>query len=175
MFVNLRHAQTNVKPSFACGALDSICVPCKSTDMRVRLEDIRKTRGLRLEDIADKVGVQISTIHRWEKQSMSIPSERLDAIAAAYQCRIGDIFDDGRPMPAAAPSGEELESMVEIALRHLSTELPYPRALAASLQEQFQLYSGGRASDFETALEPALPPTEVARSPSPTRKSGQAG
>jgi transcriptional regulator with XRE-family HTH domain len=174
MFGNLRHAQTNVKPSFASHALDSFCVPCKLTDMRVRLEDIRDRRGLRLEDIAEKVGVAISTIQRWEKQSMSIPSERLDAIAAAYQCRIADIFDDGRPTRAAAPSGEELESMVEIALRHLSTDLPYPRALAASLQEQLLLHSGGRASGSGISLEPESPPAKAAQSRFPTKKSARA-
>jgi transcriptional regulator with XRE-family HTH domain len=68
-------------------------------NMKVMLKTIRGDRNL--EDIAAKLDVAVSTIQRWERQTMSIPSFRLPAIAEAYGCRISDIFADdgsaGRP------------------------------------------------------------------------------
>jgi len=66
------------------------------------LAQIRGER--RLEDIADQLEVSISTVQRWEKASMSIPSLRLPDIAKAYGCSIHDIFaedDGGEPGDAA--------------------------------------------------------------------------
>ena len=60
--------------------------------MKVRLQDIRGDRNL--EDIAAELGVAISTVQRWEKHTMSIPSLRLPEIARAYGCSVSDIFAD---------------------------------------------------------------------------------
>jgi transcriptional regulator with XRE-family HTH domain len=58
--------------------------------MKVMLKELRGDRNL--EDVAAKLDVAVSTIQRWERQTMSIPSFRLPAIAEAYGCKISDIF-----------------------------------------------------------------------------------
>jgi transcriptional regulator with XRE-family HTH domain len=70
--------------------------------MRVKLAEIRGKR--RLEDIAEELGVAISTVQRWEAQTISIPSERLPAIAAAYRCKIVDIFEEGAESAPRMPA-----------------------------------------------------------------------
>lgn len=92
MTIDLRYTQTQVNPLFASHALHSVCAPCKTKNMHVRLEEIRGIRTL--EEMAAAIGVEISTIQRWEKHSMSIPSKRLPEIAKAYGCSVADIFSD---------------------------------------------------------------------------------
>lgn len=94
MLISLRHTQTEIKPLFASDALEPFCAPCKPEDMPIMLEQIRESRGLRLEDLAEKLGVAISTIQRWEKATMNIPSVRLPAIADAYGISIAQIFGE---------------------------------------------------------------------------------
>lgn len=76
------------------------------------LEDMRERRGLRLEDLAASIGVATSTIQRWEKRSISIPSERLPAIADAYGCRIADIFDEGEGGPLPSPRSPKETTLI---------------------------------------------------------------
>lgn len=73
--------------------------------MRIRLEEIRGDRNL--EDLALEIGVAGSTVQRWEKGAMAIPSFRLPAIARAYGCSIHDIFEDDEP----ANPGAEIVSI----------------------------------------------------------------
>jgi transcriptional regulator with XRE-family HTH domain len=60
----------------------------------VRLRVFRERLGLSLEKMAERTSVSVSQLSRWEAGKSNIPSERLPALAAAYECRIGDIFDD---------------------------------------------------------------------------------
>jgi transcriptional regulator with XRE-family HTH domain len=62
--------------------------------MRIMLETIRNRSGARLEDIAERLSVSISTVQRWEKGTMNIPSGRFGEIAIAYGCRVADIVVD---------------------------------------------------------------------------------
>lgn len=73
--------------------------------MQVRLAEIRAAQGRTLEDIAGDLGMAISTVQRYEKQKVSIPSEQLPAVARAYRCRINDIFaqEDADGLPAPLP------------------------------------------------------------------------
>lgn len=100
MACNLRHTQTKVNQHFASGALPVVCVRGKIGGMRVRLEEIRGDR--RLEDLADELEVSISTVQRWEKGSMAIPSLRLPEIARAYGCAVTDIFAEDHEVPKSA-------------------------------------------------------------------------
>lgn len=62
--------------------------------MRIRLKEFRERLALTLEQMAGRSGFSVSHLSRWESGSNNIPSERLPALAEAYRCRIGDIFDD---------------------------------------------------------------------------------
>jgi transcriptional regulator with XRE-family HTH domain len=100
-FVHLRHTQTEIKSPFASAALENGSVSRENQPMKVRLAEIREAASLRLEDVAARLDVAISTVQRYERQTMSIPSERLPAVARAYGCRINDIFDDEDEPPTA--------------------------------------------------------------------------
>jgi transcriptional regulator with XRE-family HTH domain len=69
--------------------------------MRIRLRQIREHAGIRQEAMAERAGVSVSQISRWEAGSSNIPSDRLPTLASAYGCRISDIFEeeDGRFVP----------------------------------------------------------------------------
>lgn len=62
--------------------------------MRIRLREFREAKGWSQEDIADRAGVSVSQISRWEAGNSNIPSERLPLLAEAYECRIADIFEE---------------------------------------------------------------------------------
>jgi transcriptional regulator with XRE-family HTH domain len=58
------------------------------------LQAIRKRAGLTQGDIADRLGVSVPQISRWERGGDNIPSSRLSALAEAYGTSIGEIFGD---------------------------------------------------------------------------------
>ena len=89
-----------VNADFAFSALRPICAVGKMQPMRVRLAEIRGER--RLEDIADALDVAISTVQRWEKGTMAIPSLRLPEIAKVYGCAVTDIFAEDEQVPRSA-------------------------------------------------------------------------
>jgi transcriptional regulator with XRE-family HTH domain len=62
--------------------------------MRIRLKEFRKRLGISLEAMAERTPFSESQLSRWEAGASNIPSERLPVLAQAYECRIGDIFDD---------------------------------------------------------------------------------
>lgn len=62
--------------------------------MKLRLKEIRRLRGLSLEEAASGAGVSNSTFQRWENGTTSIPSDRLADISRVLDCRISDLFDD---------------------------------------------------------------------------------
>jgi SOS-response transcriptional repressor LexA len=66
--------------------------------MALQLRAIRERQKLNLEDIAERLGVAVSTISRWEKGKNNFPTIRLQEIAAAYQTSVAEIFG-GTPVP----------------------------------------------------------------------------
>ena len=57
------------------------------------LKAARKRIGLTQPEIAERLGVSVPQISRWESGENNIPSYRLPAISAAYQASIGELFD----------------------------------------------------------------------------------
>jgi transcriptional regulator with XRE-family HTH domain len=100
-----------------------------------RLEEIRKARGLKQPDIAEAMGVSVPQVSRWENSVDAIPSTRLASMAAAYQCTVGEIFEES-PTPLTEP-------VARLAVRHvaqafgvsLQTEDPRIESLALDLKE----------------------------------------
>lgn len=59
------------------------------------LKAARKRIGLKQPAIAERLGVSVPQVSRWENGHDSIPSTRLAAIAKAYETSIGELFGDG--------------------------------------------------------------------------------
>jgi transcriptional regulator with XRE-family HTH domain len=103
--------QMTATANFASRAMEGCDAPCDSCTMRIRLHEIREGLGLSQEVVADRAGVSVSQISRWEAGGSNIPSGRLSSLADAYECRISDIFDDddgrfvslGPPVPIRGP------------------------------------------------------------------------
>lgn len=61
-----------------------------------RLKDLRKTDGLTLKDLSEKIGVSINTISRWEREERMPNIENIVALAkffnvsADYLCGLED-------------------------------------------------------------------------------------
>jgi len=110
-----------------------------------RIRDIRKRRGLTLQELAERVGTTAQTIQRLETDNMSVSSEWLQRIGEALGLtpgdlmagdrvatlqHLGDVVADGsvrtapgkvdRTLPLKLPQGER------IAVRMISTVGPYP-------------------------------------------------
>lgn len=91
--------------NFAYHALAPIGAACQPCTMRIRLKDFRLRLRLTLEDMAERSGFSTSQLSRWEAGASNIPSERLPDLARAYECRIGDIFEeDDSPFTSVGPT-----------------------------------------------------------------------
>lgn len=66
------------------------------------LKTARKRIGLTQPDIAERLGVSVPQVSRWESGENNIPSFRLAAVSAAYEASIGELFD-GEEVGEAGP------------------------------------------------------------------------
>jgi SOS-response transcriptional repressor LexA len=68
----------------------------KVRDMkRQRLIDARKARKLTQEAIAERMGVSVAQVSRWENGHDGIPSQRLDALVSAYEAPLDALLGGG--------------------------------------------------------------------------------
>lgn len=132
MLTNLRVTQTKVNSDFAYHAFARDCVSCKIPSMKVKLKEIRGDRTL--EEIAGEIGVEISTVQRWEKHSMNIPSSRLEAIARAYRCSVKDIFEDGSVVEPPSEVAEVVYFMHHMDIRDKKAVRDLAKSLAGSIE-----------------------------------------
>lgn len=63
------------------------------------LEQLRKARGLSMQDLGELIGKDASYINKLEKRSQGIPVEILQQLARALQVAISDIVDDEPAQP----------------------------------------------------------------------------
>lgn len=67
-----------------------------------RVREIRKSRGLTLEDLGHKVGLAPSTLSKIENGSLSVTYDALVALSSALSVGVTDLFADSRePAPMA--------------------------------------------------------------------------
>ncbi len=64
------------------------------------LREVRRRAGLKQPEIAERMGVSVPQVSRWESGRDAIPSTRLPALADAYRATIGELFDPHALQPA---------------------------------------------------------------------------
>lgn len=63
-----------------------------------RIKEIRKARGLSVEDVADKLGVSVSTLYRYENSSISkIPVDVIDKLCSVLGVTAGELMGNAGP------------------------------------------------------------------------------
>ncbi len=60
--------------------------------MVMRIQEIRKERGIQQTVLAEQMGVSQSVISEWEKEVYLPKARQLPALAAALGCTINDLF-----------------------------------------------------------------------------------
>ena len=63
-----------------------------------RIKEIRKSRGLSVEDVADKLDVSVSTLYRYENSSISkIPIDVIDKLCTVLGVTTGELMGNAGP------------------------------------------------------------------------------
>ena len=60
--------------------------------METRIRELRKTRGLSLKQIAERIGTSGRQLSRWERGQPGLSLEWMGRIAAALDCRLADLL-----------------------------------------------------------------------------------
>lgn len=77
----------------------------KVLDMkRTKLVAARKRRNITQEVIAERMGVSVPQISRWENGKDGIPSQRLSSLSQAYGAPIGELLDEETDFLAPGPT-----------------------------------------------------------------------
>lgn len=63
------------------------------TDLGQRVRDIRKARGWKLQDLADRTGLAVSTISKMERGEISLTYDRFMRLAQGLGMDVGELFD----------------------------------------------------------------------------------
>ena len=99
-----------------------------------RIKEIRKSRGLSVEEVAEKIDVSVSTLYRYENSSISkVPIDVIDKLSSALGVTTGELMGnapqtDGEAfmlkMPVlAAYGGYDLESMDDATIVEFANEI----------------------------------------------------
>ena len=67
------------------------------------LQWARKESGLSLEDAADKLGLDVGDIYRWEEDGKQIPLTTLESLAGCYRRQLAVFFLPKPPEPTKRP------------------------------------------------------------------------
>ena len=65
--------------------------------MRLKLKAIRDKRGISLRRLADKAGVEFSTVHRIEREKVTPRLATLARLAKALKVTVADLIGEGKP------------------------------------------------------------------------------
>ncbi len=78
-----------------------------------RIKEIRKSRGLSVEEVAEKIDVSVSTLYRYENSSISkVPIDVIDKLSSALGVTTGELMGNGAPteseeLPASFVNAEQ--------------------------------------------------------------------
>ena len=73
-----------------------------------RVRQARKRADFTLEQLAQKIGVETTTLSRYERGLRALNLEMLERVAKARGVSIGSLVDDGKPGGAAVTDEDEL-------------------------------------------------------------------
>ena len=73
-----------------------------------RVRQARKRADFTLEQLAHKIGVETTTLSRYERGTRALKLEMLERVAKALGVSIGSLVDDGKPVGTAVPDEEDL-------------------------------------------------------------------
>lgn len=63
-----------------------------------RLKEIRKQKGMTQKDLAETIGVSVSTIKKWEQDIVDPNTSAMIAVAVAFNCSLDYLFgNDAAP------------------------------------------------------------------------------
>ncbi|KPH60370.1 helix-turn-helix domain-containing protein [Novosphingobium sp. ST904] len=145
-YANLR--KTKVAPD----GMDYDCAARNNTSMeRKRLKAARKRLGINQEEMAERMGVSVAQISRWESGKNGIPSQRIEAMVKAYGASVAELFDsaeifEATGVPPSNATVVQYEGAADVALRRdipvYGTTLGAPEEFDGSAIEQTMLNSG---------------------------------
>ncbi len=78
-----------------------------------RIREIRKSRGMSVEEVADKIDVSVSTLYRYENSSISkVPIDVIDKLSSALDVTTGELMGntpqtDGEELPTSFANAEQ--------------------------------------------------------------------
>jgi transcriptional regulator with XRE-family HTH domain len=100
MLALITQYESSGKPRISHGGMDGVFASRKIRSMAGNnLQAIRKRAHLTQGDVAERLGVSVPQISRWEGGRDNIPSNRLPSLAEAYGASIGEIFGDTEYQP----------------------------------------------------------------------------
>ncbi len=116
--------------------------------MATRIRDIRKKRGLTLQQLADVVGTTAQTIQRLETANMTVSLDWLLRIAAALDLTAADLLDgnNGRRIRFLGMLGVDDNVMTSSPAGlsdHITIELPQGAPVAVKLAERTAEFEPG--------------------------------
>ena len=56
---------------------------------------LREAAGLTVKDVATRLKVWKNTVYRWERGVWSPSEETKEQLAALYECRVADFYEEG--------------------------------------------------------------------------------
>jgi transcriptional regulator with XRE-family HTH domain len=174
MTYNLHNMQIQVKGRFACHALATICMTCTSGRVQNHLRALRDRLGLTLEQMTERAPYSVSQLSRWESGESNVPSGNLPVLAAAYECRVQDIFTDDGPPPLLLPNAETLTAVLRDVQQELPVGLPYsawPESAASALRMRLEQLAGVPATSTNPDRRIPSAPAKGARPRSPTKRA----
>lgn len=72
----------------------------------MRIKEIRKTRGITQEELAERLGVKRTTVSMWELDESAPAARMLPALAAALGCSIDALFAEPTERAQESAGGE---------------------------------------------------------------------
>jgi transcriptional regulator with XRE-family HTH domain len=104
MGLNIAHCVSQRNENLSYHGMAPHCVARNIAFMATNnLKAMRRRAGLKQPAIAEAMGVSVPQVSRWETGADNIPSNRFDALAAAYQATISELFEAELPFLPIGP------------------------------------------------------------------------
>lgn len=118
---------------------------------RKKLKAARKRLGVTQEEMADRMGVSVAQISRWESGRNGIPGQRIEAMSKAYEASLDELFENNEVfeatgVPASNATIVRFEGAADVNLPRdipvFGTSLGAPTEFDGTAIEQTMLNTG---------------------------------